>query len=176
MLNQKETRHMGLFTTPIKTLDDLFLHTLQDVYYAENQITKALPLMIGKAHNPALKQGFTTHLQETEQHIKRLDEVFAALKQTPKGVTCEAIDGIIKEAKQVVSDVEDPAVRDVALVLSAQAVEHYEIARYGSLIALANQLGHQQVVKHLQLTLEEEKAADRKLTQVSDSHVNKKAA
>jgi ferritin-like metal-binding protein YciE len=167
---------MGLFTTPMKTLDDLFVHTLQDIYYAEKQITKALPMMIEKAHNPALKQGFTAHLQETEQHVARLEQVFAELKQQPKGVTCEAIDGIIKEAKQVVSDVEDPAVRDVALATSAQAVEHYEIARYGSLIALANQLGHHQVVKHLQQTLEEEKAADRKLTQISESQVNKKAA
>ena len=167
---------MGLFTTPIKNLDALFLHTLQDIYYAEKQITKALPMMIEKAQNPALKQGFTSHLHETEQQVTRLEQVFAALNQQPKGVTCEAIDGIIKEAKQVVSDVEDPAVRDVALVTSAQAVEHYEIARYGSLVALANQLGHHQVVKLLQQTLEEEKAADRKLTQISESHVNKKAA
>jgi ferritin-like metal-binding protein YciE len=167
---------MGLFTTPIKTLDDLFVHTLQDIYYAEQQITKALPMMIEKTHNSALKQGFTAHLHETERHVARLEQVFAALKQEPKGVTCEAIDGIIKEAKQVVSDVEDPAVRDVALATSAQAVEHYEIARYGSLIALANQLGHHQVVKHLRATLDEEKAADHKLTQISESHVNKKAA
>ncbi len=176
MLNQRESYDMGLFTTPIKTLDDLFLHTLQDVYYAEHQIVKTLPSMIEKSHNPALKQGFTTHLRETEQHVKRLDEVFTALKQAPKGVTCEAIEGIIKEVKHVVSDVEDPAVRDVALAISAQAVEHYEIARYGSLVALANQLGHHQVVKHLQLTLEEEKTADRKLTQISETYVNKKAA
>jgi ferritin-like metal-binding protein YciE len=167
---------MGLFTTPVKTLDDLFVHTLQDIYYAEQQITKALPTMIEKAHNPALKQGFTAHLQETKQHLTRLEEVFRALKQEPKGVTCEAIDGIIKEAKQVLSDVEDPRVRDVALATSAQAVEHYEIARYGSLIALAKQLGHNSVVKNLQATLEEEKAADRKLTQVSESQVNKQAA
>jgi ferritin-like metal-binding protein YciE len=149
---------------------------LQDIYYAENQIVKTLPSMIEKAQNPALKQAFTTHLHETEQHVKRLDEVFAALNQKPKAVTCEAIDGIIKEAKQVVSDVEEPAVRDVALATSAQAVEHYEIARYGALVALANQLGHHQVVKHLQMTLEEEKTADRKLTQISESYVNKKAA
>jgi len=167
---------MGLFTTPIKTLDDLFVHTLQDLYYAEQQITKALPTMIEKAHNPALKQGFTTHLQETKQHVVRLEEVFRALKQEPKGVTCEAIDGIIKEAKQVLSDVEDPRVRDVALATSAQAVEHYEIARYGSLIALAKQLGHNNVVKNLQTTLDEEKEADRKLTQVSETQVNKQAA
>jgi ferritin-like metal-binding protein YciE len=167
---------MGLFTTPIKTLDDLFMHTLQDIYYAEQQITKALSSMIEKAHNPALKQGFTTHLQETKQQIVRLEEVFRGLNQEPKGVTCDAIDGIIKEAKQVLSDVEDPHVRDVALATSAQAVEHYEIARYGSLIAFAKQLGHHNVVKNLQMTLDEEKEADRKLTQVSESQVNKQAA
>jgi ferritin-like metal-binding protein YciE len=167
---------MGLFTTPIKTLDDLFVHTLQDIYYAEQQITKALPMMIEKAHNPALKQGFTSHLHETEQQVTRLEQVFTALNQTPKGVTCEAIDGILKEAKQVVSDVADPAVRDVALATSAQTVEHYEIARYGSLIAMAAQLGKHQVVKHLQQTLDEEKAADRKLTEISVAQVNKQAA
>jgi ferritin-like metal-binding protein YciE len=167
---------MGLFTTPIKTLDDLFVHTLQDIYYAEQQIIKALPEMIEKSHNPKLKQGFKSHLAETKQQIVRLEEVFAALKQKPKGVTCEAIDGIIKEAKQVLSDVEDDSVRDVALATSAQAVEHYEISRYGSLIALANQLGHKNVVKHLQATLDEEKAADKKLTEISEGQVNKKAA
>lgn len=167
---------MGLFTTPIKTLDDLFVHTLQDIYYAEQQIAKALPMMIEKAQNPALKQGFTLHLHETEQQITRLEQVFAALNQAPKGVTCDAIDGIMKEAKQVVSGVADPAVRDVALATSAQAVEHYEISRYGSLIAMATQLGKHQVVKHLQQTLDEEKAADRKLTEISVAQVNKKAA
>jgi ferritin-like metal-binding protein YciE len=167
---------MGLFTKPIKTLDDLFTHTLQDMYYAEAQIIKTLPTMIEKARNLELKEGFTAHLQETKQHVTRLDEVFAALQQEPKGVTCEAIDGIIKEAKEVLSDVEDPHVRDVALATSAQAVEHYEIARYGSLIALAKQLGHNNVVKHLQATLDEEKAADAKLTRISESQVNKQAA
>jgi ferritin-like metal-binding protein YciE len=167
---------MGLFTTPIKTLDDLFVHTLQDIYYAEAQIIKTLPTMIEKATNLELKEGFTRHLEETKQHVVRLEDVFRGLKQEPKGVTCEAIDGIIKEAKEVLSDVADPHVQDVALATSAQAVEHYEIARYGSLIALAKQLGHNNVVRHLQTTLDEEKEADRKLTQVSETQVNRKAA
>jgi ferritin-like metal-binding protein YciE len=167
---------MGLFTKPIKNLDDLFLHTLQDIYYAENQITKALPQMIEKTTNPSLKQGFESHLQETHQQIKRLDQVFAALNQPAKGVTCEAIDGIIKEAKEIISDVADPAVLDVALASSAQAVEHYEISRYGTLISLAHQLGHNQVVTLLKTTLEEEKAADRKLTEIAESRVNRQAA
>jgi ferritin-like metal-binding protein YciE len=167
---------MGLFTKPIKTLDDLFVHTLQDIYYAENQITKALPQMIEKATNPALKQGFEMHLQETHGQIARLEQVFAALNQPVKGVTCEAIDGIVKEAKEIISDVDDAAVLDVALAGSAQAVEHYEISRYGTLISLAHQLGYNQVVPHLQASLDEEKAADRKLTEIAEQHVNKRAA
>jgi len=167
---------MGLFTKPIKTLDDLFLHTLEDIYYAEHQITKALPQMAEKASNPLLKQGFEAHLQETRHQIERLEQIFAAIGQPAKGETCEAIDGIVKEAKEVISDCDDPHVRDVALASSAQAVEHYEISRYGTLISLARQLGHHQVVQHLQATLEEEKATDRKLTELAESHVNRQAA
>lgn len=167
---------MGLFTKPIKNLEDLFVHTLQDVYYTEEQITKALPQMIEKAKNPQLRQAFEAHLEETRQQVKRLDEVFAQLNQEPKGATCEAIDGIVKEAKTIMSDVDDPAVLDVALTSAAQAVEHYEISRYGTLISLARQLGNNQVIKHLQATLDEEKAADRKLTEVAESRVNKQAA
>jgi ferritin-like metal-binding protein YciE len=167
---------MGLFTKPIKTLDDLFVHTLQDIYYAENQITKALPQMIEKASNPALKQGFESHLRETQGQIQRLEQVFEALSQPVKGVTCEAIDGIIREAKEVISDVDDASVLDVALASSAQAVEHYEISRYGTLIALAHQLGYNQVINHLKTTLDEEKAADRKLTEIAESRVNRAAA
>jgi ferritin-like metal-binding protein YciE len=167
---------MGLFTKPIKNLDDLFVHTLQDIYYAENQIIKALPQMIEKASNPRLKQGFESHLRETYGQITRLEQVFTAINQPVKGVTCEAIDGIVKEAKEIISDVDDAAVLDVALASSAQAVEHYEISRYGTLIALAHQLGYNQVVAALQATLEEEKAADRKLTEIAESHVNRQAA
>ncbi len=167
---------MSLFTKPIKTLDDLFLHTLQDIYYAEQKITKALPDMIEKAHNPILRQGFESHLRETEQQITRLEQIFQVLGEPVKGETCDAIDGIIKEAKSLLSDVDDGNVRDVALASSAQAVEHYEISRYGTLIALAHELGHDQIVPHLQATLDEEKAADRKLTEVSQSRVIRQAA
>ncbi|MHB1303817.1 MAG: YciE/YciF ferroxidase family protein [Acidiphilium sp.] len=167
---------MGLFTTPIKTLDDLFVHTLKDIYYAEHQITKALPKMIDKASNPQLKQGLSHHLEETKQHVTRLETVFRTLGQQPEGVTCEAIDGIIAEAKQVMSDVGEPHVLDAAMVSSAQAVEHYEMSRYGTLIALARQLGRQDCVEPLQATLQEEKAADRKLTEVAESQVNRRAA
>lgn len=168
---------MGLFTTPIKNLDDLFVHTLKDIYYAENQITKALPKMIDKANNSSLKSGLQHHLQETKEQISRLEQVFSEIGQPAQGVTCEAIDGIIAEAEQVMSDIDDATVLDVGMACSAQAVEHYEISRYGSLIALAKQLGHEsQVVPLLAKTLEEEKAADRKLTQISETELNQKAA
>ena len=167
---------MGLFTSSIKTLDDLFVHTLQDIYYAENQITKALPTMIKKATNPQLKQGFETHLRETEGQIKRLEQVFKMHGQSVKGVDCPAIDGIIKEANEVASDVADKQVLDAALLASAQAVEHYEITRYGTLIAWARQLGRNDCASVLQQNLDEEKATDAKLTALAESKVNLKAA
>ncbi len=167
---------MGMFSKPIKTLDDLFVHTLQDMYYAENQITKALPKMIDKASDPQLKQGFQTHLEETRNQIKRLEQVFKMHDQEVKGVTCAAMDGIIEEAEEVAGDVADPEVLDAAMLSSAQAVEHYEIARYGTLIALAKQLGRSDCAQVFSETLEEEKATDRKLTEIAESRVNRKAA
>ncbi len=167
---------MGLFSSSIKTLDDLFVHTLQDIYYAENQITKALPTMISKATDPQLKQGFETHLQETQNQIKRLEQVFQMHGQSPKGVDCPAIDGIIKEANEVASDVADKEVLDAALLASAQAIEHYEITRYGTLIAWAKQLGRNECASVLQQNLEEEKATDAKLSAMAESKVNRKAA
>jgi len=172
----KEQAVMGLFSTEIKTLDDLFVHTLQDIYYAENQITKALPTMIQKATDPQLRQGFQTHLEETKNQITRLEQVFKMHGQSPKGVTCPAIDGIIEEANDVAGDVADKEVLDAALVASAQAVEHYEITRYGSLIAWAKQLGRPDCASVLQQNLDEEKATDRKLTAIAESKVNRKAA
>jgi ferritin-like metal-binding protein YciE len=167
---------MGIFSQPIKSLDDLFKHTLQDMYYAENQIAKNLPTMVEKANDPQLKQGFQTHLTETQNQIKRLDQVFQALGESPKGVTCQAMDGILAEAKEVMSDVADIDVRDAAMLSSAQAVEHYEITRYGTLIALARQLGKTQAIGPLEQNLEEEKATDKKLTVLAESRVNRKAA
>jgi ferritin-like metal-binding protein YciE len=167
---------MGFFTKDIRTLDDLFVHTLQDIYYAENQITKALPTMISKATDPQLKQGFETHLTETKGHIKRLEQVFQMHGQTPKAVDCPAIDGIIKEANEIAGDIADKEVLDAGLLASAQAVEHYEITRYGTLIAWAKQLGRPDCARVLQQNLEEEKATDKKLTTIAESKVNKKAA
>lgn len=167
---------MGLFTKPIKTLDDLFVHTLQDIYYAENQIAKNLPTMAEKATAPTLRQAFETHLEETRVHITRLETVFEMHGQPVKSVDCEAIDGIIKEAKQIISDVADPEVLDAALLSSAQAVEHYEITRYGTLIALARQLGRSDCAAVLAETLAEEKQTDQKLTALAESSVNRLAA
>jgi ferritin-like metal-binding protein YciE len=167
---------MGLFSKDIKNMNDLFVHTLRDIYYAEKQITKALPDMIEKASDPQLKQGFRSHLRETENHVRRLDQVFQMIGQKASGVDCPAIDGIIKEAKEVAGEVEDEAVLDAALIAAAQAVEHYEMTRYGTLIAWANQLGRRDCAVLLQQTLDEEKATDQKLTALAESQVNRKAA
>ena len=167
---------MGLLSKPIKTLDDLFVHTLQDIYYAENQITKALPTMIKKATDPQLKQGFQTHLTETQNQIKRLEQVFQMHGQPVKGVTCAAMDGILEEATDTMSDVDDKDVLDAAMLSSAQAVEHYEITSYGTLVAFAKQLGRQDCASVLQQNLDEEKATDQKLTAIAESRVNRKAA
>jgi ferritin-like metal-binding protein YciE len=167
---------MGLFSKDIKTLDDLFVHTLQDIYYAENQITKALPKMIGKTTNPQLKQGFEAHLKETENQVKRLEKVFEMHGHSPKGVDCPAIDGIIKEANEIAGEIADKEVLDAALLASAQAVEHYEITRYGTLIAWAKQLGRQDCAKVLQQNLDEEYATDKTLTALAESKLNQRAA
>jgi ferritin-like metal-binding protein YciE len=167
---------MGLLSKDIKTLDDLFVHTLQDIYYAEQQITKALPQMIEKASDPQLKQAFQTHLGETEQQIKMVEQVFRMHGHDAKGVTCPAIDGIIDEAQEIAGEVEDPQVLDAALIAAAQAVEHYEITRYGTLVAWAKQLGREDCASVLHQILEQEKATDEKLNRIAESKINAQAA
>ena len=167
---------MGLFTRDIRNLNDLFVHQLQDIYYAEKQLEKALQKMSGKAIDKQLKQGFLTHLDETKTHVKRLEEVFRMHGAEMKAVDCPAIDGIIEEADDVVGEVADDAVLDAALINAAQAAELYEIARYGSLIAWAKQLGRNDCASILQKTLDEEKATDKKLTSLAESKVNLRAA
>jgi ferritin-like metal-binding protein YciE len=167
---------MGLFTKDIKTMDDLFLHTLQDIYYAENKIVKSLPSMIDTATDAQLKQGLKAHLGETEGHVKRLEQVFQLLNQKPTSVGCPAIDGIIEEAEEITGEVEDKDVLDAAIIAAGQAVEHYEITRYGSLIAWAKRLGRGDAARILEQTLNEEKAADKKLTSIAESKVNLRAA
>jgi len=166
---------MGLLSKPIKTLDDLFVHTLQDIYYAEQQIIKSLPKMIEKVSDPQLKQGFQSHLGETKNHVTRLEQVFKMHGESPKAVTCPAIDGILAEAKEIMGDASDPEVLDAAALAAAQAVEHYEITRYGTLAAWARQLGRSDCAAVLEQTLEEEKATDLKLTAIAEARVNRVA-
>ena len=159
----------------IETLQDLFVHTLQDIYYAEQQITKALPKMISKATDPQLQQGFEKHLRETEGQIQRLDQVFGTLGLSPKGVECPAIDGIIKEADEIAGEIADKAVLDAALIAAAQAVEHYEIARYGTMCRWAELIGQKQAAKLLKETLAEEEATDMSLTKIAEGSANQAA-
>lgn len=167
---------MGIFSKDIQTMDDLFVHMLQDIYYAENQIVKALPTMIKKATNVDLKTGLKDHLAETKNHVTRLEEVFRMHGAKVKGVDCPAIDGILKEADELVGDVGDKNVLDAAIIAAAQAVEHYEITRYGTLIAWARRLGRDDCATVLKETLDEEKDADKSLTQLAESEVNEAAA
>jgi len=167
---------MGLFSKEIKTMDDLFLHVMQDIYYAENQILKALPDMIEKATNRELTAAFKAHLGETEKQVQRLEQAFEMIGEKPKGTSCPAIDGIIKEAKEIAGEIDDKSVLDAALLAAAQAVEHYEITRYGTLIAWAKELGRNDCAALLQQNLDEEKAADKKLTAMAESKLNRRAA
>jgi len=167
---------MALFSSDIKDMDGLFVHTLRDIYYAEQQIVKALPKMIDKATDPELKSGFETHLEETKGHVERLDKVFEMHGVDAKGVKCPAIDGIIKEAEDTAGEVDDTDVLDAALAAAAQAVEHYEISRYGTLVTWARELGRDDCASVLEETLAEEKATDQKLTRLAESRINRKAA
>jgi ferritin-like metal-binding protein YciE len=167
---------MGLFTKDVQSMEDLFLHTLRDIYYAENQIVKSLPTMIEKSTNRELAKGLREHLRETEGQVARLDKVFEKLGGEPKGTDCPAIDGLIKEADDVAGEVEDKKVLDAAIIGSAQAIEHYEISRYGTLIAWAHTLGHENVTSLLNANLREEKAADRKLNVLAEGKVNRRAS
>jgi ferritin-like metal-binding protein YciE len=167
---------MGLFSKDIKTMDDLFVHGLRDVYYAEKQILKALPDMIEKATEAQLKQAFQSHLGETKNQVTRLEQVFKLHGTDASGVDCPAIDGIIEEAEEIAGEVSDKSVLNAALAAAAQSVEHYEISRYGTLVAWAKQLGRNDCAKLLQQNLDEEKAADKKLTEIAEAKLNLKAA
>ena len=159
-----------------KTLDDLFLDTLKDIYYAEKQILKTLPKMAKAAQSDELRAGFEQHAQETEGQIERLEQVFELIGKPARGKTCDAILGIIEEGKEIMTEFKGTAALDAGLVSSAQAVEHYEIARYGTLKTWAQQLGLNDAVKLLDQTLQEEVATDKKLTQVAEVSANQKAA
>jgi len=166
---------MGLFSKDIKSMDDLFVHTLRDVYYAEKQILHALPKMIDKAGDAGLRAAFQKHLRQTETHVTRLEEIFRMHDVRAKAVRCQAIDGILAEADEISAEAERD-VLDAALVAAAQAVEHYEITRYGTLVAWAQELGRPDCASLLLETLEEEKATDADLTQLAEDRLNRMAA
>jgi ferritin-like metal-binding protein YciE len=159
-----------------KTLDDLFLDTLKDIYYAEKQILKTLPKMAKAATSPELKAGFEQHTQETEGHVERLEQVFEIVGAPARGKTCDAILGIIEEGKSIMEEFKGTVALDAGLISSAQAVEHYEIARYGTLKTWAQQLGLKEAVPLLDATLKEEIATDKKLSMVAVDDANRKAA
>lgn len=159
----------------MKTMDEMFYAMLQDVYYAEKQLTKALPKMAKEAEDEALKTAFTDHLEETEGQIERLEQVFEMLDKTARAKKCDAILGIIEEGKEVMEKAEDKQILDAGLIAAGQAAEHYEIARYGTLCAWAKLLGKPQIARLLHQTLEEEKKADLLLTQIADRSVNEHA-
>ncbi|WFU09205.1 ferritin-like domain-containing protein [Rhizobium sp. CB3090] len=159
-----------------KTLEDLFYDTLKDIYYAERQIVRALPKMARAAQSPDLKAGFEKHLQETEGHVERLQQVFELIGKRAQGKTCEAIQGIIAEGEEIIDEFKGTPALDAGLISAAQAVEHYEIARYGTLRTWANTLGQQQVVKLLDQTLQEEGNTDKVLSKLAMTAANQKAA
>lgn len=159
-----------------KTLSDLFLDTLKDIYYAERQIVKTLPKMAKAASSAELKAGFEKHLEETHGQVERLEQIFEMLGKAPRGKTCDAILGIIDEGKEIMEEYKGTVALDAGLVSAAQAVEHYEIARYGTLKTWAGQLGMADAVKLLDATLQEEMATDKTLSQLATSNVNQKAA
>jgi ferritin-like metal-binding protein YciE len=158
-----------------KTLEDLFYETLKDIYYAEKTIVKALPKMAKNANSDELRQAFEQHLEETQGQVERLEQVFELIDKPARAKTCEAIKGLTEEAKEVMKDFKNSDALDAGLLSAAQAVEHYEISRYGTLIAWANQLGLDQAAELLEETLEEEKNTDKTLTKIAESGVNQQA-
>src|SRR5476649_2731509 len=151
----------------ITTLEELFVEQLQDLYSAENQLIKALPAMAKAAHSPALKAGFEAHFEQTKEHAARLEQIFAELGEEADGKKCQAMLGLIKEGKEMISEKASPEVKDIGLIAAAQRVEHYEIAGYGCVRTYAKILGHKDAVKLLQTTLDEEAATDQKLTKAA---------
>ena len=160
----------------MKKLEDLFLHLLKDVYHAEKQILRALPKMAKATESEELRQAFETHKEETAQQVERLEKVFELVGRKARGEPCEAIQGLVEEAKEVMEEAEDPDVMDAGLLAAAQAVEHYEIARYGTLRAWAEELGMTDAAKLLEQTLDEEKKTDKLLSELAVARLNREAA
>lgn len=167
---------MGFFSESLNNFDDLFNHQLEDLYDAEHQMLEALPQMADAATSSDLKNAFNTHVMETRDHVKRLEQVFQVLGKKPNRTSCPAMKGLVKEGSETISASGDPKVKDAALIASAQRAEHYEIAAYGTLRALARQIGLTDVAQILQKTLDEEGNTDKKLTRIAESHINQEAA
>jgi len=159
-----------------KSLEDLFVNLLKDIYYAEKQILKALPKMAKKADSDDLRQAFEHHLEETRGQVERLEQVFALCDLKPTAKTCAAIKGILEEGEEDMKEAKDPDVLDAGMIADAQAVEHYEIARYGTMVAWAKQLGMNDAASLLEETLEQEHNADRTLTEIAEGSLNREAA
>ena len=156
---------------------ELFTDEVRDIYWAEKHLTKALPRMQKAATTEALQEAFATHLEQTMEHVARLEQVFELLEEKPRGKKCEAMEGLVEEAKSVIEDTDsETATRDVALIIAAQKVEHYEIAAYGGLCQLAKTLGLEEVAQILGSTLAEEKETDLLLTDIAESQVNYQAS
>lgn len=160
----------------VQTMDELFLHGLKDIYYAEKRIVEALPKMADAVESKGLEEAFRHHLEETKGQVDRLEKVFASLDQKAQGTKCPAIEGIIDEAKEQMKETKDKQVLNAALLAGAQAVEHYEIARYGTLCEWAKLLGHDESLELLKETLSEEKMADEKLSKLAKDEINRQAA
>ncbi|HWK39290.1 MAG TPA: ferritin-like domain-containing protein [Hyphomicrobium sp.] len=160
----------------VDNLSDLFVHTLKDIYFAENQIIKALPKMAKAADSKELARAFDHHLEETKEQVARLDQIFKMLGKRAEGEKCPAIEGILKEGEDLMKHIKDPDTRDAAMLAAAQAVEHYEITRYGTLISWGGLLDLPDVVKLLSMTLKEEYGADSKLSKLAESKLNREAA
>ncbi len=159
-----------------KTLEDLFLEQLKDIYYAERKILTALPKMAKAVNSDQLRSAFEKHVDETRGQVERLQKVFSMMKQKPKGKTCPAILGLVEEGEEVMEDFEDSPALDAGLLSGAQAVEHYEISRYGTMIAWAEKLGMREAAQLLKQTLEEEKKTDATLNRLAESAINQQAA
>jgi ferritin-like metal-binding protein YciE len=167
---------MGLFSPTFETLHDLYLNELRDLYSAETQLLEALPKMAEAVTSSQLKGAFTDHLQQTEGHVKRLEEIFEALGEEPGGETCKAMQGLIAEGEEYAKASGERDVRDAGLIGAAQRVEHYEMAGYGTTRTLAQRLGESEAAEKLQATLDEEGEADQKLTAIAEGEVNEEAA
>lgn len=175
--NTMPTQSTSSKTAQHSKLREFFIEQLQDIYWAEQKLVKTLPLLSGASRSPELRQAFESHLNETKNHVARVEKAFSLLNEKAEATECPALKGIAEEGEDIIDETEEgTAQRDVGLIFAGQKAEHYEIASYGALIQLANDMGETEVAALLQDTLKEEKAADQKLTQLAQNGINKEAA